>query len=216
MAQTTEHERTPLVIHHVRLVRVALAAGVAGPAMLAVVITGLTVAQYQFMRSLGWHPWRAPTVDWPSGLALGPYGEVMVVTFVASGMLLLLFAAGLRELLPSVAGPIFLGTAGVGMMLMAFKVDASYLEQPRSWHNNIHDAAFGLLGVSLLCAFVAFGISLSRRQGWRGFARWSLLSAMLVVPAITIKGVLFYLFLINTLTWIAYIARRLRRLTRII
>lgn len=211
--ENIEHPHAPVVIRDGRLVRAALTAGVVGPGALGVVIVGLTVAQYRFMQSIGWHPWRAPTTDWPSGLALGPYGWVMVVAFVGSGAMLVVFAAGLRQLLPTVvAGPILLGTAGVGMMLMGFKVDATYLKQPHSWQNNIHDAAFAVLGVSLLGAFAAFGVSLSRYRAWRRFGRYSLASALLVVPAITIKGVLFYIFLLNTLGWIALIARRLRRL----
>ena len=75
-----------------RLLRLAALAGMIGPVLLAGAIVVLTVAQYDFIRSLRWDPLTAPTVDWPSGLSLGPYGGWMVAAFVTCGLLLPGFA----------------------------------------------------------------------------------------------------------------------------
>ena len=70
-----------------RLIQLAAFSGLAGPILFAVVVTVLTVAQADFMRSLGWRP-LGPVIDWPSGLAMGPYGWLMTITFfVCGGML---------------------------------------------------------------------------------------------------------------------------------
>ena len=52
-------------------IRFAAYAGIIGPLLLGSVITILTIAERNFMTSIGW-TLRAP-LDWPSGLALGPY-----------------------------------------------------------------------------------------------------------------------------------------------
>ena len=66
-----------------------------GPILFAVVLVALTLVKYEFLRGLGWHPINDPTFDWPSGLALGKYGWIMTATFIASGLLMTLFAARL-------------------------------------------------------------------------------------------------------------------------
>ena len=198
-----------------RLLRFALLAGIAGPSTLGSVIVGLSIVQYRFMRGLGWHPMDAPTTDWPSGLALGPYGALMVAAFVVSGLLLVCFGLAVHEALPTLkGGPVFLAMAGVGMMLLASKTDPTFRTTPATIHGMMHDIAFVIMGLSFVCAFVAFGIGMLRIPGWRIFARYSLVSALIVVPGIAIKGLFFYVFLLNTLVWVTQIARKLRQTTR--
>jgi hypothetical protein len=75
--------------------RLAAAAGLIGPLYLGGTILTLTLRQGAFLRTLGWDPLRAPTLDWPSGLALSPEGGWMIAAFLISGGLLAVFAAGL-------------------------------------------------------------------------------------------------------------------------
>ncbi|MFN8486329.1 MAG: hypothetical protein U0350_01980 [Caldilineaceae bacterium] len=82
--------RTPLFI------KVAALAGMIGPTLLGGVIIVLTFVEYDFLLSLRWRPLYATTIDWPSGLSLGPYGWIMVSAFVLSGLLLAGFALGLH------------------------------------------------------------------------------------------------------------------------
>ncbi len=76
--------------------KIAGAAGMIGPALFAIVVATLSIVQYSFMRSLGWDPLLRPTFDWPSGLALGPFGWIMTATFLLCGPLLSIFAWGLH------------------------------------------------------------------------------------------------------------------------
>jgi hypothetical protein len=186
-----------------------------GPIMLGGTIVGLTLTQYTFMRGLRWHPLYAPTSDWPSGLALGPYGLLMVAAFICAGLLLPIFALGLHRVLGASSvwrgGCGFLVLGGLAMMLLGFKIDPTYANTPRTIHGMVHDLAFGLLGLSFTLALVGLWRRFACQPRWQGHARYTLLTAMLVVPAFALKGLLFYLFLANTLAWIELTAIRLWR-----
>ena len=68
------------------LIRAAAGAGTVGPLAFGLTVAGLSVAEYDFMRGLGWNPITAPTFDWPSGLALGPFGLLMTHAFFVGGV----------------------------------------------------------------------------------------------------------------------------------
>src|SRR5687767_11345369 len=78
-----------------RVIYLASLAGIIGPILFAFVLTVLTIVQNDFMRTLGWNP-TGPVIDWPSGLALGPYGWLMTITFFVCGALMAFFAYGLK------------------------------------------------------------------------------------------------------------------------
>ena len=80
--------------------KAAVLGGLIGPILFAFVVTTLTILKYDFLLTLGWHPLKAPTFDWPSGLALGKYGWIMTLTFITSGLMMTIFASGLRFSLP--------------------------------------------------------------------------------------------------------------------
>src|SRR5512146_3104871 len=125
--------------------KIGAVAGIVGPLLFATVLVTLTLVQYPFMRSLGWDPILHPTFDWPSGLALGPIGWVMTVTFIICGLLMSLFAWGLRAQLWDTAGQvgtILMTWAGVAMMGLAFTTDRVISPMPISWHGRLHDIAF--------------------------------------------------------------------------
>ena len=94
-----------------------------GPILFAVVLSTLTIIKYDFLISLGWDPIRAPTFDWPSGLALGKYGFVMTATFIISGLLMFVFALRLKADLKSFdqtqGRPA--GTSQAGSILLALR-----------------------------------------------------------------------------------------------
>src|SRR3712207_7329654 len=54
--------------------RNAALAGMIGPAVFALIVVVLTLAQYRFLVRIGWDPVGVSEVPWPSGLALGPLG----------------------------------------------------------------------------------------------------------------------------------------------
>jgi hypothetical protein len=198
--------------------RLAAAAGIAGPLLLGGTILALTLRQGAFLRSLGWDPLRAPTVDWPSGLALSADGPWMVGAFLGSGALLSLFAAGLRRQLapsgPRPLGPLLLGVAGLALALLAFKTDPTYLPTPRTLGGAIHDRAYVLLGLTLLPGMLLAAADMGRRESWRPYALPTVVVVALAAPAFVLKGVAFYGFLALILGWFLVIAGRLWRLTR--
>jgi hypothetical protein len=203
---------------YLRVVRRAALAGMIGPIVFGGVIAGLTIAQYQFMRGLRWHPLTAPTTDWPSGLALGPYGAIMNAAFVLSGGLLVVFAIGLRRALQrtsaSRTGTLLLAFAGGAMALLALNVDPTYRDTPATWHGIAHDLAYVLLGITFLPALLLLAAHFRREGRWRGHALYTLLTVLFVGPAFALKGVMFYLFLIGALSWIEVTAVRLWRTAR--
>lgn len=196
--------------------QLAVTAGVAGPLLLGGTILVLTLRQQAFLRTLGWDSLLAPTVDWPSGLALSPEGGWMVAAFLGSGALLSVFAAGLHHHLAAGGAPPWgtrlLGVAGLAVALLAFKADPTYLPAPRTLAGTIHDAAYVLLGLSLLPAMLLLAAELRHREQWRALALPTLLTVFLAAPAFALKGATFYGFLALILGWFLVIAGRLWRL----
>jgi hypothetical protein len=201
-----------------RFAHLAAFAGILGPLLFAAVVAGLTFAQYDFMRSLGWHPLRAPTFDWPSGLSLGPQGGWMTLTFIVVGALMSLFALGLRTELdaskPGRIGTGLLALAGIALCGLAFATDPTLRTTPVTWHGRLHDLSFVLLGLTLLPGALALGLAFRRDPLWRDLSAYTLLTVTLALPAFWLKGAAFYGFLAAILIWSEVIAIRLSRLTR--
>lgn len=61
-----------------RLIRLGYIAASTGPPLFGSVLLARTVIEYDFMRSQGWEPLGIINTDWPSGLALGPFGCVVL------------------------------------------------------------------------------------------------------------------------------------------
>ncbi len=195
------------------LIKAAALAGMIGPALFGGMLVILTWAEYDFMRSLRWHPLYAATTDWPSGLALGPYGGWMTATFILGGLLLMLFALGLRQLFPKSLGPTLLFIAGIGLMLLSSPTDPTYRSDPTvTWHGQLHDAAYVLLGLSILPGLFVMAREFGRLTPWRWQARLTWLVLALTAPTFIIKGIAFYIFLLSVLVWYQLIAVKLWQL----
>ena len=136
-------------------------AGMVSPVLFGAVLALLTALQHDFMIGIGWRPLVDPADAWPSGLTLGPYGFLQIANFVASGLLLALFAIGLHlevgDGRGSEVGPCLLFVAGVAMALMGFETDPIRRGGPRTLHGLIHDAAFVLFVLALLAALFMLG-----------------------------------------------------------
>ena len=136
-------------------------AGMVSPVLFGAVLALLTALQHDFMIGIGWRPLVDPADAWPSGLALGPYGFLQIANFVASGLLLALFAIGLHlevgDGRGSEVGPCLLFVAGAAMALMGFETDPIRRVGPRTLHGLIHDAAFVLFVLALLAALFMLG-----------------------------------------------------------
>jgi hypothetical protein len=199
------------------LLRNAAFAGMIGPALFALIVVVLTVAQYGFMVDLGWDPIGASDVPWPSGLALGPLGWLQVLNFILFGLALMVFAVGLHRGVAarargSVIGPMLLMVAGVALVLSAFKTDPSLSGGPQTWHGLIHGLAFLLLVLSLLLSFLLLWWRLRRDPRWRGYDLYTIITAVLYVVLFfrSASQWAFYLFLAVVLAWVEVMAIRLR------
>jgi hypothetical protein len=188
----------------------------AGPALFALVLVALTAIQYDFLLGIGWRPLDDPAGAWPSGLALGPYGWAQSASFVASGFLLMLFAAGLHLGATggrgSRAGPAFVLLAGAAMALMGFETDPIRRTGPRTLHGWIHDLAFVLLVLALLPALFFLWRRFRGDPLWRGHARYTLVTGLLAALLLLLPGAAYYLFVAMVLVWFEVTAIRLWRL----
>ena len=195
-------------------IRLAVIAGILGPLLLGGVITVLTILQRDFMTSIGWRL-NAP-LDWPSGLALGPYGWIMTATFLISGLLIIVFASGLRLRLPR--GRLtqictwLLIAAGYGMIGLISPTDKTLRTTPATWHGRLHDSSFVIIGVTLMPAMILLGYLFLQDKNWRNLAVYTWITLALVVPTFWMKGFAFYIFLLAILVWCEVIAFRLRSL----
>ena len=164
------------------LIQWAAIAGIVGPILFAVVVTGLTIVQADFMRTLGWNP-RGPVIDWPSGLALGPYGWLMTVTFFVCG----------------------------AMMGLIASTDRTLSAAPRTWHGILHDGFFALLGFMMMPGMLLLGRVFRKNEYWNNLAIYTWGTLAFVIPTFWLKGVAFYVFLLAILTWSVVVAVTLKK-----
>src|SRR5919199_579281 len=113
-----------------------------GPVLFAATLLALSVIEYHFMLEIGWRPLADPAGAWPSGLALGPYGWIQTANFILSGVLLMLFAAGLhletKNARGSRTGSASLFVAGAAMALMGFDTDPIRRTRPVARPRPLH------------------------------------------------------------------------------
>lgn len=201
-----------------KLIRAAAIAGTIGPLVFGLSVAGLSVVQYDFMRGLGWHPISAPTFDWPSGLALGPYGLLMTLAFIAGGFGMALLALGVGRGLKAGAlggaATILLVVAGLAMAGLASPTDPTLTTQVATLPGRIHDSAYVVLGVSLFTSMLLFGAAFRRDPAWRSLSTYSWLTLAFAAPAFLLKGIAFYLFLAAILVWVEVLANQLRKVGR--
>lgn len=185
------------------------------PILFVVMVTALTFAQFDFLLGLGWHPLRDPTFDWPSGLALGPYGWMMTATFIISGLLIAILALRLRaDLGPASAsqtGSTLFALSGIALACLAFTTDPTIRETPATWHGRLHDLSFVLLGLTLFPAMITLGFAFRNRSKWKSFAVYTWLSVACAIPAFILKGAAFYVFLFVILFWMEAVAWKVSR-----
>ena len=192
------------------LIQWAAIAGIVGPILFAVVVTGLTIVQADFMRTLGWNP-RGPVIDWPSGLALGPYGWLMTVTFFVCGAMMAFFAYGLQLALNERIATTLLMIAGLAMMGLIASTDRTLSAAPRTWHGILHDGFFALLGFMMMPGMLLLGRVFRKNEYWNNLAIYTWGTLAFVIPTFWLKGVAFYVFLLAILTWSVVVAVTLKK-----
>ena len=163
--------------------------------------------------SLRWHPLNAPTFDWPSGLALGNYGWIMTLTFILSGLMMTIFASGLRLSLPpsriTFISTFILSLAGLALAGLAFTTDLTIRSTPATWHGRLHDLSFVMLGITLMPAMALLGFAFRTDQQWKSLSLYTWTTVALAFPTFWLKGAAFYVFIIAVLVWSEVMAGRL-------
>ncbi len=196
-------------------IKIAALAGIIGPLLLGSVITILTIVERDFMSSIGWK--LNEPLDWPSGLALGPYGWIMTLTFLLCGILIIIFASGLRLSLPSIRSAsiatwLFFLT-GIGLMGLVSPTDKTIRTTPRTWHGILHDGSFVVIGLTLMPAMIILGFVFLKDKLWKNLAIYTWVTVALAIPTFWMKGFAFYVFLLAMLVWCEVIAFRLKSVT---
>ena len=192
-----------------RLIRLAALAGIIGPALFAVIVTGLTFAEANFMRSIGWDPF-GNVLDWPSGLAMGPYGWLMTINFFLCGAMMAFFAYGVKLALQEKFATTLLMLAGFAMMGLIFTTDPTLRSYPKTWHGILHDTFFAVLGIMLMTGMLLLGRVFQKHEHWKNLSIYTWGTLALVVPTFWLKGMAFYVFLASILIWSEVVALRLR------
>src|ERR1044071_8432815 len=193
-----------------RLIKLATLAGIVGPAVFALIVAALTFAEADFMRSIGWNPF-GNVLDWPSGLAMGPYGWLMTINFFICGALMAFFAYGLKLALQEKLATTLLMLAGFAMMGLVFTTDPTIRSYPKTWHGILHDSFFAMLGITLMFGMLLLGRVFRQRAQWKDLTIYTWATLALVIPTFWLKGPWFYIFLLAILTWSEVIALRLKK-----
>jgi hypothetical membrane protein len=137
----------------------------------------LFTASYLLNGGPGYSALRDPV----SSLALGPRGWQQTATFIVCGLLIVLFAVGLRRSLRPGLGewavPLLVAVWGAGLIgAGVFVTDP--VDGPVTTHGQVHDLAFSLPGfAALTLAMLTAGVAFARRRSGR-FAVYSALSGI--------------------------------------
>jgi hypothetical protein len=196
-------------------VRARSIAGGLAPPLFLIVLVVLTVAERDFLRRVGWSAVHRTPVEWPSLLALGHYGWVMITTFVICGIGGVALATAMWRV--AVAGGERVVAALVALMSVAIALEAFRPDSPQStgassWHDAIHNGVFPAIPIASLAAAAA-AIHTGRRAappliGVAGGV--ALLGAMIVGVALTSVDVIAqlarYVYFGALLTWIELVA----------
>lgn len=198
------------------MIKLAARVGLIGPVLFGLIVTTLTILRYDFLLSLGWHPIKDPTFDWPSGLSLGDFGWIMTATFILSGLMMAIFASGLYLSLPrsplTRIASLALTLAGLALAGLAFTTDPTIRSTPATWHGRLHDLSFVLLGLTLMPAMILLGLAFRQDARWRDLSLYSWMTVALALPTFWLKGAAFYIFMLAVLVWSGAVARRLSSL----
>ena len=187
-----------------------------GPILFVVVLITLTALKYDFLISLGWHPLKDPTFDWPSGLALGKYGFIMTATFIISGLLITALALRLKaDLEPatiSQIGSTLLALSGLALVGLSSTTDPTIRMLPATtWHGRLHDLSYVLLGVTLFPSMILLGFAFQKAECWKLFSLYTWVTVAFAIPAFIFKGAAFYIFLFAILLWTESLAWKLNK-----
>jgi hypothetical protein len=191
------------------------------PLVFAVVVTALTATQYEYLRGHGWQVTDHRAVPWPSALATGANGWLLIASFALLGVALLALARPVRAVLPRTQAArvtaAAVATQGLGLCLAAFPIDGpvgdanTLTSWIHSWHATVHVTGFLLAGVGAVVGAGALALAARRAPGWRALARFSALCCPVMLAALVASvAPAWYVFLLLDLAWIVAVGLRVQ------
>ncbi|HEV2580885.1 MAG TPA: DUF998 domain-containing protein [Ktedonobacteraceae bacterium] len=211
--------------------RLLLACGAIGSLLFILVflIEGATRPGYS-----AWH-------NFVSSLSLSDQGWEQIANFLVCGILMLLFAIGLRQVFhtgrSSLWGPTLMGIFGLALVVAGIFVTDGSLGYPPgahggTWHQTLHGTIHGLAGLVTFTSLAVACFVMARRfagnPNWKGWALYSIVTGVIVevsfIASTTVSaldqsgilpgsptGLLQRIGIIAGWSWIALLAIRLLR-----
>jgi hypothetical protein len=204
-------------------------AGLVGPLLFVLAIVVCDVVQHSWLVRHNYDP---ATMAPVSDNALGPYGIIQTIGFLAIGIGIMSLARALHLHLPhqrrrDLVGVIALALTGLALFAGAATEDAPNSPAATSghytWHGWMHNIGFAVMLFSQLVAYPFLWRRMRRDPRWSGHARLTLTWAIALLPAFLACNALedllhisaFYLWLLLfPIGWPLHTAIRLRRLQR--
>jgi hypothetical protein len=189
--------------------------GVVAPIVFVVVVLVLTVRERRFLSESGWSPVRRSHVEWPSLLALGPGGGVLIGTFIAVGCCSLLLAYAYMAWAPNGINQLAgggLAVMAVGLLCVAFRADQPLALQ-QSWHGAVHNRGYFLIPLGGLLCLALLATAAARNEMRRtarilllytlvGFALTNVTSIAQLARYVAFSGLLIMVMSVGrTLVW---------------
>ena len=170
--------------------RTSAVAGIAIAPLWLGVTALLTWLEWDYIRSVGWGPTTDNEVPYPSVLLRGDYGLVQSANFVVTGVLVAVFALGLRrEFTRRISG--WVATGGFALFSLGTIMNAGTTDlgdEPSTLSGTIHVIGFALVLFGALLAYPATGLALRGNPAWRGWRLLGWWPVLLVAVAFTNLG----------------------------
>jgi hypothetical protein len=200
--------------------RVAGLAGLAVAPTYFFFVVLVTALEWDYLHDLGWSVTGEYDLPYPSVLARGDFGVLMMLNFLVVGILIATFARGFRrEFRHRISG--WVTTVALVLCALAALLDIAPTgleDEAASWHDTMHAIGFLLIVVASMVAMVSSSLALRGNDDWRGWRWLGWLPAALVVVAFAsaaIPGELgLLLFLVLMLGWFSLMGAHLAALAR--
>jgi len=150
----------------------------------------LTWLEWDYVESVGWSPTTANEVPYPSVLLRGDLGLVQSANFVVTGVLVGVFALGLRrEFNRRVSGAVATTAFAVFAVGTVLNAAPPYFEGEEATASGIiHVTGFVMVMLGALIAYGATGLALRGNPAWRGWRLLGWWPVLLVVVSMTNLG----------------------------
>ena len=100
--------------------------------------------------------------------------------------------------------------AGLALAGLAFTTDPTIRSTPATWHGQLHDLSFVILGLTRMPAMTLLGFAFQKDERWKNLSAYTWLTVALALPTFWLKGAAFYIFMLAVLMWSEAVALQLK------